>query len=270
MIRTKLAFCSRRLRVLFLVLALPVASLADVPPKVPSSVDASKAAHQRTEAEENYRRGVQLAEGNGVPKNYAAAAAFYRKAAEAGHTGAQYDLAYLYENGFGLAQDWQQAAFWYRKSAEQGDAEAQNNLGALYARGQGVRRSDEEAFHWYRLAAQQQDPEGLSNLGTMYLQGRAAECDFVRAFELFLKAANLGYAVAQNNLALMYANGQAVDKDYVWAYAWLDIASAQISGCAELRDRIGAEMTPVEIAHAHNLANRKREELTQKNRGARR
>ena len=105
-------------------------------------------------------------------------------------------------------------------------------------------------------------------MGTAYLQGRAVECDFVQAFELFLKAANLGYAVAQNNLALMYAKGQALDKDYVWAYAWLDIAATQIAGCAELRDRICAEMTPVEIARAHNLADRKHEELTQKYRAA--
>ena len=66
----------------------------------------------------------------------------------------------------------------------------------------------------------------------------------------------------------MYANGQAVERDYVWAYAWLDIAADQITGCAELRNRIGAEMTPVEIARAHNLANRKREELIQKNKTA--
>ena len=249
------------MRVSLLLLALPLFSLADVPSKVPtpSSID-----HLRTEAEENYRRGVQLAEGDGVPKNYAAATEFYRKAAQAGHAAAQYDLAYLYENGLGVAQDCKQAAFWYRKSAEQGDAEAQNNLGALYAKGEGVPRSDAQALHWYRLAAQQEDPEGISNLGTMYLQGRAVKRDFVQAFELFRKSANLGYAVAQNNLALMYANGQAVGKDYVWAYAWLDIAAAQISGCAELRDRIAAEMTPVEIARAHNLADRKREELTQK------
>ena len=118
------------MRVSFLVLAFAVFSLADVPSKVPPLVDAAKLAHQRTEAEKNYRRGVQLAEGSGVSKNYAAAAGFYRKAAEAGHAAAQYDLSYLYENGFGLAQDWTQAAFWYRKSAEQGDAEAQNNLAA--------------------------------------------------------------------------------------------------------------------------------------------
>jgi TPR repeat protein len=67
----------------------------------------------------------QLAEGIGVPTNYAAAAAFYRKAAEAGHAAAQYDLAYLYENGFGVAQDSKQRCSGTRKSAEQGDAEAQ-------------------------------------------------------------------------------------------------------------------------------------------------
>ena len=116
------------MRVSFLFLALSLVSLADVPSKVPtpSSID-----RQRTQAEKNYRRGVQLANGDGVPKNYAAAAEFYRKAADAGHAAAQYDLAYLYENGLGVAQDSKQAAFSYRKSAEQGDAEAQNNLGAL-------------------------------------------------------------------------------------------------------------------------------------------
>jgi len=251
------------LRFAVLVLFLPAAVLADTPSKVPASITA-KLETQRKEAEENYRRGVQLADGDGVLRDYAAAARFYRKAADLGHATAQYDLAYLYENGLGVAQDCKQAAFWYRKAADQGDAEAQNNLGALYAKGQGVPRSDVQAVHWYRLAAEQNDPEGVSNLGTMYLQGRAVKRDLVQAFELFRKAANLGYAVAQNNLALMYANGQAVAKDYIWAYAWLDIASEQISGSAELRDRIGAEMTPVDIAHALNLAKRKREELTQK------
>ena len=270
MTRTKLAYCGRRLRVLFLVLALPAASRSDVPPKAPSSVDASKLAHQRTEAEKNYRCGVQYAEGNGVPKITPRRRGSIARRRKLATRRLNMTWRISTKNGFGLAQDWQQAAFWYRKSAEQGDAEAQNNLGALYAKGQGVPQSDAEALHWYRLAAEQNDPEGISNLGTMYLQGRAVECDYDQAFKLFLKAANLGYAVAQNNLALMYANGEAVDKDYAWAYAWLDIAATQIAGCAELRDRITAEMTPVEIARAHNLANGKREELTQKNRDAKR
>jgi TPR repeat protein len=237
-------------------------SFADVPPKAPalSPAEAAKTERVRKEAEENYRRGLQLAEGDGVAKNYAAAANFYRKAAEAGHVAAQYDLAYLYENGLGVTRDCKQAAYWYRKAAEQGDPEAQNNLGALYAIGDGVPQSDAEAVHWYLFAARQGDPEATCNLGTMYLQGRGVAMDFVQAFQLFRK----GYAVAQNNLALMYANGQAVAKDYMWAYAWLDLAATQISGCGELRDRIAQEMTAEEIARARILSEKKREELAQK------
>lgn len=250
---------------LFVFIVLPLVSFADIPPKVPStSIDSSKLERQRKEAEENYRRGLRLAEGTGGARDYFTAAALYRKAAEAGHAAAQSSLAYLYENGLGVERDCTQAAFWYRKAAEQGDGEAQNNLGALYATGQGVPRSDVEAVHWYRLAAEQNDPEGISNLGTMYLKGRAVECDLAHAFELYLKAANLGYAAAQNNLALMYANGEGVERDYVWAYAWLDIAALQISSSAELRDRIAKEMMPVEIARARSLADTKREELAKK------
>jgi TPR repeat protein len=251
-----------------LAAALPFASSADVPSRSPifsrHQVNTRKMDGQDDEAERNYRRGVQFAVGEGVAKDYSAAARLYRKAAEAGYGPAQYDLGYLYEMGLGVERDLKQAATWYRKAADQGDPEAQNNLGTLYASGQGVARNDSEAVRWYRLAADQNDPEGTSNLGTMYLQGRGVERDFVQAFELFRRAAEQGYAAAQNNLALMYANGQAVARDYVWAYAWLDVASAEISGCAELRDRIGNEMTGEEIARARDLATRKREEVTQK------
>ncbi len=255
---------------LFVFIALPFVSFADIPSKLPStSNDSSKLERQRKEAEENYQRATRLAEGSGA-RDYVGAATLYRKAAEAGHAAAQSSLAYLYENGLGVERDCTQAAFWYRKAAEQGEAEAQNNLGALYATGQGVPRSDAAAVHWYQLAAEQNDPEGISNLGTMYLKGRAVECDFVHAFELYLKAANLGYAAAQNNLALMYANGEGVDRDYAWAYAWLDIAALQISSSAELRDRIAKEMLPLEIARARNLADTKRKELAKKDRETKR
>jgi TPR repeat protein len=98
----------------------------------------------------------------------------------------------------------------------------------------------------------------------MYLQGRAVKQDFARAFRLFLKAAQSGYAIARNNLAIMYPNGQAVAKDYVWADAWLNVASEQISGCSDLRDRIAKEMRPDEIIRARDLAARKRAELSEK------
>jgi hypothetical protein len=59
-----------------------------------------------------------------------------------------------------------------------------------------------------------------------------------------------------------------VDRDYVWAYAWIELAAAQISACTELRDRIGKEMTADDITRARDLAMRKREEITQKGKGS--
>jgi len=79
------------------------------------------------EAEEDYRRAVGAANGDGVPQDYATAARYYRKAAERGYVPAQYGLACLYENGLGVKKDFEQAAVWYRKAAEQGDAESQNH-----------------------------------------------------------------------------------------------------------------------------------------------
>jgi TPR repeat protein len=52
-----------------------------------------------------------------------------------------------------VPQDFAAAATWYRKAAEQGSPVAQNNLGVLYAKGQGVARDPVEAYFWFNLAA---------------------------------------------------------------------------------------------------------------------
>jgi TPR repeat protein len=121
-------------RIVLSAAVFPLAAFADVQSRPPVSSDRkvdTAMEEQRHEAEKNYLRGVQFAEGDGVAKDYSAAAGFYRKAAEAGYAPAQYDLAYLYEMGLGVERDMKQAAIWYRKAADQGEPEAQNNLGTL-------------------------------------------------------------------------------------------------------------------------------------------
>ena len=56
------------------------------------------------------------------------------------------------------AADLAAAADWYRKAAEQEDEDAQCCLGFLYESGQGVEQSWEEAVRWYRAAAEQDYP----------------------------------------------------------------------------------------------------------------
>ena len=48
----------------------------------------------------------------------------------------------FYSNGLAVPQDYEQAVAWWRKAADQGDAGAQFNLGFLYAEGRGVPQDD--------------------------------------------------------------------------------------------------------------------------------
>ncbi|MGO9261096.1 MAG: tetratricopeptide repeat protein [Bryobacteraceae bacterium] len=242
----------------FRLVVAALACVVSAPADQPKPQGAAAVSHQ---AEEDYRRGRRYAEGDGVQRDYIQAARYYRKAAAQGYGPAQYDLAWLLENGMGVKQDFQEAAVWYRKAAEQGDAEAQNNLGTLYATGQGVPRDDAEAVRWYSLAAKQEDPEGTTNLAMMYLQGRGVKRDPFQAFRLCRKAAEAGHPAAGQNLALMYANGDGVARDYVSAYVWLDLAAADLDSAADLRDRMAKEMTPGQLARARELASQKRGQM---------
>ena len=55
--------------------------------------------------------------------------------------------------GRGVAKDYVEAVKWYRKAAEQGHTEAQFNLGYCYANGQGVGKDKVEAYAWFSMAA---------------------------------------------------------------------------------------------------------------------
>ena len=56
-----------------------------------------------------------------------------QREANAGDPDAQYNLAYLYENGLGLPKDEDKALELYQKAADQGHSEAVYNLNAMKA-----------------------------------------------------------------------------------------------------------------------------------------
>ena len=53
-----------------------------------------------------------------------------QRESEAGDPDAQYNLAYLYENGLGVTKDETKALALYQQAADQGHPEAQNSLNA--------------------------------------------------------------------------------------------------------------------------------------------
>ena len=69
--------------------------------------------------------------------------------AEANNEHAQFDLGVALAQGQGVAKDEAAAAAWYRKAAVQGHAGAQSNLGAMLAQGRGVATDEAGAMAWY-------------------------------------------------------------------------------------------------------------------------
>ncbi len=53
----------------------------------------------------------------------------------------------------GVPHSYNMAARWYRKAAEQGHTLAQFNMGVMYLKGQGVSRNGTDAYTWFSLAA---------------------------------------------------------------------------------------------------------------------
>ena len=108
----------------------------------------------RSKAEAQKLLGAMYQDGLGVPKDYAEAVKWYRKAAEQGDAPAQFELAELYKGVPGVRQDFAEVVRWYREAAEQGYRYAQLGLGARYEDGESVPQDFVKAHMWYNLAAE--------------------------------------------------------------------------------------------------------------------
>lgn len=156
-------------------------------------------------------------------KDLKQAVEWYRKAAEQGHSDAQYMLGRCYEEGMsfaGIKKDFEQAANWYRKAAEQGHASAQTVLGECYCDGMGVEEDVIQGIEWYRKAAEQNHLQALIKLSSCYKWGKGVEIDFKKSKEFTDKA-----KAVYNELVTLYR--QADDKgdlETIWRlYDLLDV-----------------------------------------------
>jgi TPR repeat protein len=91
--------------------------------------------------------------------NFSEATNHFKKAAELGHAGAQYNLGLMYNDGQGVTQDRKEAAKWFQKAAEQGFAKAQDILGLMYSNGKVVPRDYVQAYLWFHLAGMNGEPD---------------------------------------------------------------------------------------------------------------
>ena len=86
-------------------------------------------------------------------KKYEQAIYWFQKAADAGNSAAQKNLAICYFNGYGVEKDVEKAIYWWQKAADAGDSDAQNSLAFRYFKGDGVEKDVEKAVYWWQKAA---------------------------------------------------------------------------------------------------------------------
>jgi localization factor PodJL len=188
------------------------------------------------------------------PKNAALeiARAGLRVEAESGNAKAQFALATDYAEGRHMPRDPAAAAQWYRKAAAQGLAPAQLRLAFLYQTGLGVQRDLDKARAWYLKAAEQGNVTAMHNLAVLAADSRP---DYATAAQWFKKAAEYGLLNSQFNLALLLSRGLGVQQNLVSAYAWFAIAAARgDSDAAKRRDDLGARLDSGQLAAARTLA----------------
>ena len=70
----------------------------------------------------------------GVDVNYKKAFEWYKKAAEQGHTVAQYNLGVMYHHGVGVNPSDSEAMRWFAKAAAQGHEGAQDKIDTILAK----------------------------------------------------------------------------------------------------------------------------------------
>jgi TPR repeat protein len=187
--------------------ATPAAQAASPsPPPPPASQE------QRLTPLQEDQMGDRYFYGNGVERDYTTALEWYRKAAGHGSADGQYNIGWLFENGFGVTQDSAQATLWYQKAADQGDGHARAALGRLQSH---------------------LTPDEQNEMGGRYFYGRGVEQDYAKAMEWYRKAADQGFADAQFTVGSLYENGWGVAKDIDQARVWYQKAADQAYGPAK-------------------------------------
>jgi uncharacterized protein len=163
-------------------------------------------------------------EARGTAQNFADAAVYFRKAADAGNPSAQAEIGRLYLYGLGVQQSQTEAFRWTQRSALGGSAPGQVNLALFYLNGIGTPPDDKAAAHWLQIAASQNFPGAEYNLGMLYRVGRGVPQDYDLAVRWFRRAEKHHFVEARSGLGLSYETGQGVTKDLGKAVKWYEKA----------------------------------------------
>jgi TPR repeat protein len=145
----------------------------------------------------------------------------------------------------GKAPDYAKAAQYFLRAANAGDDDAAYSYGVMLRDGKGVPMNIGEAVHWLKRASDDGVIAGQVEYAIMLFNGEGVPRDEAGAAKILLTAAARGNPIAQNRVAHLYARGEALPKDLAKAAAWNSFAKAAGLKDNEL-DVETANLTPEE------------------------
>lgn len=177
-----------------------------------------------------------------------------RNAAAGGAPAAQFEIALRYAEGRGVARDLAQAAAWFERAAQQEFAPAQYRLGAIYEKGVGVERDLEKARSWYQRSAERGNVKAMHNLAVLIAEGATGKPDYASAAQWFRAAAEHGVRDSQYNFGILNARGLGTAQDMVQSYLWFSLAAAQgDEDAGRKRADVAARLDSRELSKARSL-----------------
>jgi TPR repeat protein len=230
----------------FFLIALTAASLLTTACKEQKSGD-DLADAKAGDANAQFKVAFKINDLNGrdvSDKEKKTAFDWYRKAADQGHTEAEFltGICYNYHQGVDWVEGDQVLAEKYlRKAAEKNHSMAQLKLAELV-----TTNDPTQAFNWLSKAAAQNNPRAIYNLSRMYINGDGVEKDDMKSVLWLRKGVEIGSAECLYDLGLCYEYGRGTPKDEIEAYACYNVAAVSIEQARKNLESIEKNM-PTEV-----------------------
>lgn len=144
--------------------------------------------------------GLGWLEETARPASPTRAYAYYLAAAQHGSMRAQWKVGVMLDTGLGVPVDSRAAAYWLRKAAHRNLGAAWASLGLLRLQGRGVAKDRFGARRAYFNAIRHGDPHGFAGIGALYSSRSDKKSDYLRAIAWYRVAASQGDDIAQTKL----------------------------------------------------------------------
>jgi TPR repeat protein/Flp pilus assembly protein TadD len=195
---------------------------------------AAAAQYYRRSAEKGSRAGqlrwgLALMRGTGVKSNPCQGETWLRRAALAGDPEAAALVGDLYAACEDVPPNYVEAAVWFRRAADAGHKGAARALGLMRLAGADRAPDLEEAAEWLRISAIAGHPIAQVEFGNLVLKGVGSEADRIRICTWFEQSASQGNPLAAFNYAICLARGIGVARDDKKAALWLSKAAAHLA-----------------------------------------